>query len=183
MVDIDEQVVRLCRQHLPSLSRGAFESDRLTLIHDDASRVLRSYDDSFDCIIVDCGDDIGPSSVLFGVPFYRDVRSALRESGACSFQVGSFLELEPLRSVAGKLEEVFRFRGDLRATVPAYTDGDYSFMTASMSIELGDVPLEVLEARFEAFAGKDDLRYYSPAVHKAAQVLPRAFRLTLPGEP
>ena len=41
MVDLDGQVVELCREHLPQHHQGAFDDERTTLIHDDARNILK----------------------------------------------------------------------------------------------------------------------------------------------
>src|SRR6266481_8068312 len=53
MVDIDDEVVALCRQHLPEMHRGAFDDPRTELRHEDARAYLERTDERFDLIIVD----------------------------------------------------------------------------------------------------------------------------------
>ena len=56
MVDIDEDVVRFCREHLPENSE-AFADPRLELIIDDAKAVLEKSS-GFDVIIMDLDDPL-----------------------------------------------------------------------------------------------------------------------------
>jgi len=59
MVDIDEKAVNVYKQYLPTWSDGAFDSPKLTLLHDDVANFLReSSDASFDVIIFDLLDPL-----------------------------------------------------------------------------------------------------------------------------
>ena len=73
MIDIDEVVVKSCKEHMPSLNNGAFDSDRLELIIGDGiDYVKKAADNSFDVIIVDSTDP-NPGTVgevLFTEEFY-----------------------------------------------------------------------------------------------------------------
>ena len=57
MVDIDEDVVRFCRDHLPENSE-AFKDPRLELIIDDAKAILEKSPTGFDVIIMDLDDPL-----------------------------------------------------------------------------------------------------------------------------
>ena len=56
MVDIDSEVVSLCRRYLPNHHRGAFEDQRLELHHRDALAFLQETSDRFDVAIIDVPD-------------------------------------------------------------------------------------------------------------------------------
>src|SRR5205085_12596997 len=53
MVDIDGEVVEICRKEIPRYSEGAFEDSRATLIIDDAKKYLETTRETFDCVISD----------------------------------------------------------------------------------------------------------------------------------
>lgn len=95
MVDIDGDVVNGCREHMPSLSNGAFEDPRLELIIGDGIKYLAdAADASFDVIIVDSTDpmDDSPGAVLFTPEFYANCKRVLSENGCMSTQ-----SLRPMR--------------------------------------------------------------------------------------
>ena len=58
MVDLDQEVVELCKRHLPNHHQGAFDDPRLTLVHDDAYSYLEDNDDKYDFIIIDVPDPL-----------------------------------------------------------------------------------------------------------------------------
>ena len=59
LVDIDGEVVRLCREHLPSICGGAFEDPRTELVIGDGIDFVRETELRFDVIIVDSTDPVG----------------------------------------------------------------------------------------------------------------------------
>ena len=69
-VDIDASVVEMSKQHLPKHSQGAYDDPRLELVIADGMRYVREASDTFDVIISDSTDPIGPGEVLFTQDFY-----------------------------------------------------------------------------------------------------------------
>jgi hypothetical protein len=48
MVDLDEEVVRVCMEYLPSWHQGAFDDARTRLLFEDARAVLEKEDRTYD---------------------------------------------------------------------------------------------------------------------------------------
>ena len=74
MVDIDGDVVEMCRKHMPKHSAGAFEDPRTKLIIDDAKVGLEACEDGyFDIIIMDLSDPLEcePCYQLYTDSFYK----------------------------------------------------------------------------------------------------------------
>ncbi|MEW5724440.1 MAG: polyamine aminopropyltransferase [Thermodesulfobacteriota bacterium] len=96
MVDIDEQLVGLCREHLAMMSQGAFEDPRLELIFGDGRKYLEETGEAFDVIIVDLSDPIpdSPAIYLFTREYYQTISSRLSDGGTAAFQGES---LQPWR--------------------------------------------------------------------------------------
>src|SRR2546425_5341160 len=88
--DIDDEVVALCRQHLPEMHRGAFDAPRTELRHEDARAYLERTDERFDLIIVDLVEPLeeGPACLLFTKEFYTLLRERLTARGAITMQAG-----------------------------------------------------------------------------------------------
>ena len=89
MVDIDADVVRFCREHLPENAQ-AFADSRLELIIDDAKGVLEREAKKFDVIIMDLDDPLegGPCYQLYTAEFYRMIREKLNPGGIFVTQSG-----------------------------------------------------------------------------------------------
>jgi spermidine synthase len=90
MVDIDAEVVDLCRRHLPEMHQGAFEDPRTELRHEDARAYLQNTQERFDFICVDLVEPLeeGPACLLFTREFYRLVRDRLVPGGTMTMQAG-----------------------------------------------------------------------------------------------
>jgi spermidine synthase len=88
MVDIDEELVDLCRRHLPSLHAGVFDDPRLTLFFGDGRRYLAETNERFDLIYIDLSDPVAdsPAVYLYTREFYQLVFDRLTEEGACGLQ-------------------------------------------------------------------------------------------------
>lgn len=83
MVDIDAELVALCREHLPEWHAGAFEDRRVRVLHGDARAFVEETEERFDIVINDITDPIegGPSKLLFTREFYRAVARVLGRGG------------------------------------------------------------------------------------------------------
>lgn len=92
MVDLDAELVSLCRQWLPSFHAGAFDDPRVELVHEEArSWLARQPDRSFDAILMDITDPLagGPAFFLFTREMFELVQAKLTSQGVTSVQSGS----------------------------------------------------------------------------------------------
>lgn len=92
MVDIDEELVKICRQLLPTFHRGALDDPRATLVFTDGRAWLADQPDgAFDVIILDITEPLeeGPASLLFTREMYGLVRRKLGLGGLMAVQSGS----------------------------------------------------------------------------------------------
>ena len=64
MVEIDAQVVEVCKQYLPQTASW-FDDERVTLYYEDGLRFVRTKESEYDLIIVDSTDPFGPGEGLF----------------------------------------------------------------------------------------------------------------------
>jgi len=83
MVDIDRELVDLCREHLPSWHAGAFDDPRVNVHYGDARAFVEHTSERFDIVINDITDPIegGPSKLLFTREFYTAVARILEPAG------------------------------------------------------------------------------------------------------
>ena len=90
MVDIDKQVVDLCREYLPNHHQGSFDDPRLELHHKDALEFLEDTSLRFDVVIIDVPDPLeaGPAYLLFTQEFYSLLKERLRPGGLMVAQSG-----------------------------------------------------------------------------------------------
>lgn len=79
MVEIDEQVVNVCKEYLPQTA-CAFDDPRLTLYIEDGLKFVRRKENEYDLIIVDSTDPFGPERD-FTKEFYGNCSKALTDCG------------------------------------------------------------------------------------------------------
>ena len=80
MVEIDEEVVNVCREYIPSTA-CALDDERLSIFYEDGLKFVRRMHDKYDLIIVDSTDPFGPGEGLFTKEFYGNCHKALTENG------------------------------------------------------------------------------------------------------
>ncbi|MFQ5985698.1 MAG: polyamine aminopropyltransferase [Alphaproteobacteria bacterium] len=175
LVEIDARVIELCREHLPSIGKGAFDDPRTELIIGDGAAFVAETNERFNVIIVDSTDAAagGPGYVLYESDFYTDCRRCLAPDGIFVSQnsVPFFpAEAEELKKACPRMREVFPDMTLYVAPVPSYEGGFMVFGWAGFSTEPREVPLETIRQRFEAV--RLDTKYYNPAIHLAAFALP-----------
>lgn len=171
MVEIDEDVVELCREYLPTISDGAFESPRTNLVFGDGYSFVVDTTDKYDVIIIDSTDPIGPGEGLFTEDFYENCHSRLKENGIFVNQNGvPFIQGQEFFNSHHRLKSVFKDTTFYLTVVPTYIGGYMALGWASDLTVYRSISPDVLGSRFRE-AGITT-RYYSPYIHKAAFVLP-----------
>ena len=130
MVEIDEAVIRASREFLPSLSVSLDHPKLDLLVGDGIEYVRNAADESFDCVIVDSSDPVGPATGLFSTVFYKDVYRVLTSTGVMvaqsespRFNQAAFVQLSHcLQDIFG-LENVHTYL----AFIQTYPTGMWSF--------------------------------------------------------
>jgi spermidine synthase len=170
-VEIDSSVVEMARQYLPNHSAGAFDDPRLTMVFDDGARFVNHCEQTFDVIISDATDPIGPGEALFTPEFYAGCRRCTADGGILVTQNGvPFLQADEVRTTATRLRPHFADVAFYAAAVPTYIGGVMTFAWATDAPELRRQDTAILQTRF----GQAQLntRYYTPAIHAASFALP-----------
>ncbi|MRI33361.1 polyamine aminopropyltransferase [Endozoicomonas sp. OPT23] len=175
MVEIDNAVVEMCKKWLPNHSAGAFDEPRTNLVIADGVDFVNNpelaADGSFDVIISDCTDPIGPGEVLFSSDFYAGCKRLLTEGGIFVAQNGvCFMQLEEVETTVRRLSPYMSDTNFYNAAVPTYVGGVMTFAWGSDNHEARKLPLDVITQRFAASG--IETRYYTPAIHQACFALP-----------
>ena len=171
-VEIDAEVVEMCKRYLPRHSAGAFDDPRLDLVIADGVDFVRDCAARFDVIISDSTDPIGPGEALFTSDFYAGCKSCLDDGGILVTQNGNaFGQLDEVQTTAKRLSPLFTDWTFYCAAVPTYVGGVMAFAWASDDPKLRLTAPEDIARRF-AHSGITT-RYYTPDIHRAAFALPR----------
>ena len=144
MVDLDPEVVELCRRFLPHHHQGSFDDPRVELRHEDARAFLENTRESFDVMIMDLVDPLegGTAYQLYTEEYYQIVKSRLNPGGILVTQSGPAGLLsyqECFTTIHNTLSGVFDRVIPSHVHVPA-------FQTMWGMILASDSPLEQLDA-------------------------------------
>lgn len=173
-VDIDEQVTRLSEQYFPELCT-ANDDPRAELHFADGIQWLKdARADSYDIIIVDSTDPIGPAEGLFSAPFFRDCHRALSDNGILVQQSESpLLHRHIIEGMHTEMRKAgFANRLTLNFPQCVYPSGWWS---ATMAAKNPSADLR--RFRMADSAGRSfTTQYYNDAIHQAALAQPQFMR-------
>ena len=167
LCEIDKSVVDTCRQYLPFLA-SSLDDPKVQIFFEDGAKFMTGCHESYEVIIVDSTDPVGPGQILFQKEFYANMRKALTDEGIVVTQCESiFLHRNVIEGVYQFASELFSKTSYYYTMVPTYPSGMIGFFFGSLKRD----PLKDLdEERARRLKG---LRYYSPEIHRAAFSLPR----------
>lgn len=167
MVEIDEEVVRACQEFLPQTAHK-LNDPKVNLIFTDGIEYVASTEKTYDLIIVDSTDPIGPGTSLFKNQFYKDCYRILMDDGILVNQHESpyFDDTRSdMKKINKKLTAIFPFATVYQAFIPTYPSGHWLFGFASKKLTPEFRGDEDLLASFK-------LQYYNQEVHRASFALP-----------
>lgn len=179
MVEIDEEVVNVCREYIPSAA-CALDDERLSIFYEDGLKFVRRMHDKYDLIIVDSTDPFGPGEGLFTKEFYGNCHKALTENGILINQHESpFYDNDALsmKRAHKRIKSVFEVSKVYQFHMPTYPSGHWLFGFASKGID----PVKDMIYDYTVSKGIKT-RYYNSEIHKGAFALPNYVIDMLEGE-
>jgi len=181
MVEIDGEVIRLAKEHLPAIAGDAWHDPRAeVLVADGIDYVRKAEAGSFDVIIVDSTDPIGVGEVLFTDEFYDNAARLLSDRGVIVNQCGvPAMQAEELAETSLRRGKFFPDIWAYVAAVPTYVGGYMTLGWAAKDPAMRAVPVEEIRAR-AARAGIAGTGYWTPEIHAAAFQLPPYIAKHLP---
>jgi spermidine synthase len=185
LVDLDREVVEICRRYAPEYASGAFEDPRARLVFGDARDFLLGFEGHLDVVISDLTDPHpeSPSRSLFSEAFFRLVRARLAEPGILSMQAGrgDFLYLAGHRRIREALARVFPKVTTMVASIPSF-HANWAFATASTTLDPALLDAAEVAHRLQA-RGLTGLRHYDGVAHLGLLSPSKAVRAALQPEP
>ena len=174
MVEIDGEVVRLARAHLPAIGGAAWDDPRAeVIIGDGVSHVNQEQDASVDVIIVDSTDPAGVGEVLFSEAFYAQCARVLSPAGVIVTQCGvPFMQGEELARSTARRRRSFAHVSAYVCAVPTYVGGLMTLGFAAQDAGWAGLNVAEVTRRAERAGVLGATRYWSPAVHNASFSLP-----------
>ena len=170
VVEPDEMLVEVCREHFPELACGLLDP-RVNVYYQDGLRFLRNKTEEYDLIINDATDPFGHTEGLFTKEFYGSCYKALKEDGIMVYQHGSPFydeDKEECMKMHRKAFRAFPVSRVYQAHIPTCSSGYWLFGFASKKYH----PLNDLgEQEWKELGIKT--RYYTTNLHRGAFMLPK----------
>jgi len=165
MCEIDEEVTKVAREFLPTLSCG-FDDSRTQLVFRDGAEFVSRFEDYFDVIIIDSTDPTaGEGGNLFTVDFYKNCNRALTEKGFLVAQTEDpVFDLTWLEMAFSRINQAFGTTKLYSGFSPQYPSGFWTYTIGSKDIDP--------EKNFRNNESIEGLKYYSAGIHAASFELP-----------
>ena len=172
LCDIDAKVTELSKKYLPHLTEKACCDQRLHIYHIDGIDYIEKHTNSYDIIITDSCDPVGPATKLFGLSYYKKVSKALKKGGISVSQGENFwVQSEVVIGMRDICREVgFKYVEFSNINIPTYPTGSIGALIASHDISCKIPNREMTKEEAKS------MKYYNKDVHIASFVLPESFR-------
>lgn len=176
LVEIDKMVIDASREFLPSVA-GKLSDPRVSINCVDGLQWVKDRKNTYDVILVDSCDPVGPGIGLFRAPFYKDCAAALKKGGIFVNQSESpHQHPDIIKGIYAELRKAYKHQGMYLAHMPTYPTGCWSFAFNS-----NDVSVQEGIARAAKGTRPIETKYYNRELHAAAFVLPNSFRKQVEG--
>ncbi len=162
MVEIDALVLEVAQRYFPWLS-ACRQDSRAKIITAEGMEFLHKSKETYDVILVDSSEPVGPSVSLHQEKFYEILHKRLGPGGIACVQVGSpFYQKESIIRAKSFFSKFFKIVRLYLTPVPTYPGGLWCFAFLSDKIE----PFSIKRKP------PPGLKYYNRDIHRAAFVLP-----------
>jgi spermidine synthase len=150
---------------------SVLSSPKVTVFVGDGFKFLSDNKATYDVIITDSSDPVGPAESLFQKPYFQLLHDALAPGGHTSSQGEClWLHLPLISGLRDMAREIFPVAEYAYTTVPTYPSGQIGFLICSKD------PNRDCKTPTRKVTGT---RYYNSYVHKIAFVLPEFGRAIL----
>ena len=169
LVDIDEDVVTVCKEYLPQTA-GKLDDPRVTVHIEDGVKFVRQKQKAYELVIVDSTDPFGPGEGLFTREFYGNCYNALTDDGILINQHESTFYDEyvgAMQRAHSRISELFEIPLVYQAHIPTYPSGHWLFGFASKRLH----PVNDLDAERWNNLGIRT-KYYNTDLHVGCFALP-----------
>jgi spermidine synthase len=164
LCELDETVINISKKYMPAVAGGAFEDPRARVEIMDGAKFMAETRSTFDAILIDSTDPIGPGEVLFSEKFYADCARCLKPGGVIVTQQGApIFQGDELRNSLRKLRPNFAFTSFFLLSPASYFGGNFA-LGFSSNVKKSKTPLRKDPAI--------ETKYYSPEIHASAFVIP-----------
>ena len=127
VVEIDRRVVEVSKKYFPDMA-AFFDDPRVNLVNMDILKFVEECNVSYDVILLDTSDPVGPAKGLYSEDFYMKLKKCVADGGTLGIQSESpWWQGETIKELSAILRKVF---GSVRfyiAPVLSYPGGLWLF--------------------------------------------------------
>jgi spermidine synthase len=175
MVEIDEDVIRIAKEHFGAVHNGAFDSPRLRVLVEDGMKFVRETQEKFDLIALDLNDPMGPAEALYSAEFFQQCRHALALGGALVLHIGApVARPERVAELAQRLNSVFRIVRPYTMYIPLY-GAQWAMAVCSDKLDPKAFTADEIDRRIET-RKLQQLKFYNGETHEGVFALPNFVR-------
>jgi spermidine synthase len=175
MVEIDEDVVRVAKEHFGAVHNGVFDNPKLRLLIEDGMRFVRETSEKFDLIALDLNDPMGPAEALYSTEFFQQLRQTLAPGGALVLHIGSpVARPDRVAELAQRLNGVFRIVRPYTMYIPLY-GSLWAMAVCSDKLDPKAFTADEIDRRIEQ-RKLQELKYYNGETHEGVFALPNFVR-------
>ena len=175
MCEIDEEVVKVAKEHFFAVHRGAFDNPKLRVLFADGMKFIRETHEKFDLIALDLNDPMGPAEALYSAEFFQQCRHALAPGGALALHIGApVARPERVAELAQRLNSIFRIVRPYTLYIPLY-GAQWAMAVCSDKLDPKAITADEIDRRIEQ-RKLQDLKFYNGETHEGVFALPNFIR-------
>lgn len=180
IVDLDKEVIEICKKYLPEWHRGAFEDKRVKLKFEDGRKFLKRRGSKFDIILLDLPEptDGGHAFKLYTREFYELVYNRLSKDGIAVTQAASSAvhNMHIFSSIANTMAQVFPIIRPYIVNIPSFFT-PWGLIMASKKSDPLDLSSDEIDKKLSSI--KNGLRFYDALTHQNIFSLPKYIRAAI----
>src|SRR5258705_12125631 len=175
MCEIDEEVVKIAKEHFFAVHRGDFDNPKLRVLIGDGTKFIRETTERFDLIALDLNDPMGPAEALYSAEFFQHCRAALAPGGAMVLHIGApVARPERVAELAQRLNGIFRIVRPYTMYIPLY-GAQWAMAVCSDKLDPKSLTADEIDRRIQQ-RKLQDLRFYNGETHEGVFALPNFVR-------
>ncbi len=175
MVEIDEEVINIAKEHFQAVHNGVFDNPRLRVFVEDGMKFVRETSEKFDLIALDLNDPVGPAAALYAAEFFQQCRQALNPGGLLTLHIGSpTAHPERVTELAQRLRGIFQIVRPYTMYIPLY-GAQWALAVCSDKLDPKSFAAEEIDRRIRE-RELQQLQFYNGEAHRGVFALPNFIR-------
>jgi spermidine synthase len=175
LVEFDETVLRVAKDHFESVHRGVFDHPKLQVVIRDGLQFLQETTEKYDVVALDLCEPADAARSLFATEALQRLRQALAPGGVLVLHLGApTAQAERVGALAQRLNGVFRIVRPYTVYAPLY-GAQWAMATCSDKLDPKAYTADEIDRRIEQ-RRLQDLRFYNGETHEGVFALPNFLR-------